>query len=156
MTNKYFPDERITEDDVFFVCSMIERVARKCGHRNEYVVRKMSDDSIWHYLSLADVLHSENPLKLVDEWIEEFKLRKGSFDITDVRKDLGVTIPAPTQMGAVYKRLVLSLKRDDEDYVKAIRRVYSNKVCRTVDNYNCSAFYEPSYIQRQAFLNGGF
>lgn len=156
MTNKYFPDERITEDDVFFVCSMIERVARKCRHRNEYVVRKMSDDSIWHYLSLADVLHSENPLKLEDEWIEEFKLRKGSFDITDVRKDLGVTIPTPTQMGAVYKRLVLSLKRDDEDYVKAIRRVYSNKVCRTVDNYNCSAFYEPSYIQRQAFLNGGF
>lgn len=156
MTNKYFPDERITEDDVFFVCSMIERVARKCGHRNEYVVRKMSDDSIWHYLSLADVLHSENPLKLEDEWIEEFKLRKGSFDITDVRKDLDVTIPTPTQMGAVYKRLVLSLKRDDEDYVKAIRRVYSNKVCRTVDNYNCSAFYEPSYVQRQAFLNGGF
>lgn len=156
MTNKYFQNENITRDDIFFVCSMIERVARKCGHRNEYVVRKMSDDQLWHYLSLADVLHSENPFKLQDEWISELKLRKGNFDITKVRSDFQVNIPSATQMGAVYTRLVLSLKKEGENYIQTIRRVYSNKMCKTIDNYNCSAFYEPSYIQRDAFLNGGF
>lgn len=156
MTNKYFPEEKISENDVFFVCSMIERVARKIGHRNKYVVGKMTDDQLWHYLSLADVLHSENPSKVQDDWIRELKLRKGNFDITVVKKELDVNIPSATQMGAVYKRLVVSLKKDDENYVQAIRRVYSNKVCRILDNYNCSAFYEPSYIQRDAFINGGF
>lgn len=156
MTNKYFPNEKITEDDIFFVCSMIERVARKCKHRNEYVVRKMSDDQLWHYLSLADVLHSENPLKIQEEWIHDLQLRRGNFDITQVRQDLEVNIPSETHMGAVYKRLVVSLKRDGEDYIKTIRRVYSNKVCRTLDNYSCSAFFEPSYVQKEAFLKGGF
>ena len=116
----------------------------------------MTDDQLWHYLSLADVLHSENPSKVQDDWIRELKLRKGNFDITVVKKELDVNIPSATQMGAVYKRLVVSLKKDDENYVQAIRRVYGNKVCRILDNYNCSAFYEPSYIQRDAFINGGF
>lgn len=29
MTNIYFSDEKITQDDVFFICYMIECVARK-------------------------------------------------------------------------------------------------------------------------------
>ena len=29
MKNKYFPDEDIAENDIFFMCYMIERVARK-------------------------------------------------------------------------------------------------------------------------------
>lgn len=34
MKNIYFPDEEITWDDVYFVCYMIERVARKLHQRN--------------------------------------------------------------------------------------------------------------------------
>ena len=39
MKNIYFPEEDITENDLFFVCSMIERVARHikqqiCGKQN--------------------------------------------------------------------------------------------------------------------------
>lgn len=29
MINKYFEDEEIKQNDLFFMCSMIERVARK-------------------------------------------------------------------------------------------------------------------------------
>ena len=29
MTNKFFPDEQVTENDLYFLCYMIERVARK-------------------------------------------------------------------------------------------------------------------------------
>ena len=29
MINKYFKDEKIQQNDLFFMCSMIERVARK-------------------------------------------------------------------------------------------------------------------------------
>ncbi len=30
------------------------------------------------------------------------------------------------------------------------------KVCDTIDNYNSSAYYEPSYVQTRAYHNGAF
>lgn len=38
MVNKYFEDEEIQQNDLFFMCSMIERVARKIHQRNKYVL----------------------------------------------------------------------------------------------------------------------
>lgn len=37
MKNIYFPDEDITENDLYFICYMIERVARRLYRRNAYV-----------------------------------------------------------------------------------------------------------------------
>ena len=34
MTNIYFPNEGITVNDLYFICYMIERVARKLHQRN--------------------------------------------------------------------------------------------------------------------------
>jgi hypothetical protein len=59
MKNKYFPDEEIEENDLFFVCSMIERVARQLHQRNKYVVNTIGKDNLYHLLSVANVLHSD-------------------------------------------------------------------------------------------------
>lgn len=55
----------------------------------------------------------------------------------------------------------LYLKRDDtmqpnEDFVDGIFRVYNNPICEVIDNYNCGAFYEPSYVIARAYLAGEF
>ena len=92
MKNKFFPDEEITENDLYFVCYMIERIARELHQRNKYVVNKIGYDELVNKISVANVLHCENPLKIVDEWIKEYNLEKGDFDITDVDKDLAEII----------------------------------------------------------------
>ena len=43
-----------------------------------------------------------------------------------------------------------------EDYVDGIIRVYNDDICDVIDDYNCSAFYEPSYVIARAYQNGGF
>jgi hypothetical protein len=156
MTNKFFPKEHVTEDDLYFVCYMIERVARKLGQPNRYVVNALGYDELYRQLSLASVLHSDNPAKVENDWIEENHLKTGSYHVTAVRSDLNVQVPTPTQMGKVYKRLILSTLREGEDWINALIRVYSNPICETLDNYNCSAYYEPSPIITRAYLNGGF
>lgn len=50
-------------------------------------------------ISLANVLHCKNPLKIEAEWIEEYKLATGNFDITDVDLGLKDESPSETQMG---------------------------------------------------------
>lgn len=156
MTNKFFKNESITENDLFFVCYMIERVARKLHQPNQYVVESMGYDELYRQLSLASVLHSENPLKVESEWIADNGLEEGDFDVTHVREDLDVHVPSPTQMGKVYKRLIMSTLSKDEDWVQAIIRVYSNPICKILDNYNTSAFYEPSPVIARAYATGAF
>ena len=37
-----------------------------------------------------------------------------------------------------------------------IIRVYNDRICEVIDNYNGSAFYEPSYVIARAYQAGGF
>ena len=156
MKNKYFPDEEIELNDLYFICYMIERVARHIHQKNKYVVNMIGKEGLYHLISLANVLHCENPDKVEDDWINDYKLQNSDFDITDVDKELAEKIPSPLEMGEVYQRLINDTLDSKEDYVDGIIRVYNNEICDTIDNYNCSAFYEPSYVIARAYQAGGF
>ena len=133
MKNKYFPDEDIESNDLYFVCYMIERVARHIKQKNKYVVNTIGRDGLYHLLSCANVLHCENPLKVEEDWISDYDLKTGD-----------------------YERLLRDTLTSKEDFVDGIIRVYNNEICDVIDNYNCSAFYEPSYVIARAYQNGGF
>ena len=156
MKNKYFPDEEIDVDDLYFICYMIERVARNLHQRNKYVVNTIGKEELYHLISCAKALHCENPIKVEDDWIRDYNLENGDFDITDVDRELATVIPGPLDIGNVYQRLIIDTLTTEEDYVDGIIRVYNNELCEVIDNYNCSAFYEPSYVIARAYQNGGF
>ena len=156
MKNKYFPDEDIKINDLYFICYMIERVARHIKQKNKYVVNTIGRDGLYHLISCAEVLHCENPLKVESDWINDYELENGNYDITSVDTELASIIPTPLDMGAVYQRLIINTLLSKEDYVDGIIRVYNDDICDVIDNYNCSAFYEPSYVIARAYQNGGF
>lgn len=155
MSNKYFPDEQITFNDLYFVCYMIERVARKLHRHNRYVVERLGNDGLLHELSIAETSHCLNPEQVEDEWITTYGMESGDFDVTKVDSRFTNKIPSPTQMGKVYARLINSIDSED-NLPDAIKSVYSSPFCDTIDNYNTGSYYEPSYVQTRAFLNGGF
>ena len=156
MKNKYFEEEEITENDLYFICYMIERVARKLHQKNCYVVNTIGKDELYHLISCANVLHCENPLKVEDDWIRDYGLTEGTVDVTKVDLELVSVVPDALQMGKVYQRLITMTLHHDETEVDGILRVYNDPICEVIDNYNCSAFYEPSYVIARAYQNGGF
>ncbi|MDD6798257.1 MAG: hypothetical protein ACI4EJ_10240 [Bacteroides sp.] len=156
MTNIYFPEEKIQKNDLYFICYMIERVARKLHQRNSYVVNSIGKENLKHLISVANVLHAENPVAVEDDWIGEYSLEKGDVDVTKVNDELVRKVPTPTQMGKVYQRLISDTAFPEENEVDGIIRVYNNPICDVIDNYNCSAYYEPSYVIARAYQNGGF
>ena len=156
MTNIFFKDEEITENDLYFLCYMVERLARRLHQHNRYVVNQIAPEEWRRLISLANVLHCENPSKLESEWIEEYHLQDGNFDIMDVDPELVDEAPSSTQMGKVYMRLILATIQPGEDYVDGMYRVYNDELCETIDNYNSSAYYEPSYVIARAYNEGGF
>ena len=156
MTSIFFDDETITENDLYFLCYMIERIARKLHQRNRYIVNSIVKDEWIRLISLAGVLHCENPLKIEDEWIEEYQLQKGNFDIKETNPELVASIPTEMQMGKVYTRLIVDTQLPEEDYVDGMIRVYNDDLCEKIDDYNCGAYYEPSYVIARAYNEGGF
>lgn len=156
MTNVFFPEDEISTNDLYFVCYMIERTARQLKQPNKYVVNTMGHDELAKKLSLADTLHSENPLAVSSDWIDEYHLQTGNHNVSAVQPDLCSQIPTATQMGKVYKRLILNTMQLNEDYADAILRVYNNPICEVIDNYNTSAYYEPSPFIARSYYAGGF
>lgn len=155
MSNKYFPDEQIEFNDVYFVCYMIERVARRLKQHNRYVVEHLGIEGLEHELSVAQANHCLNPLQVEDEWINGYHLSNGNYDVTATDSRFTDKIPAPTQMGKVYARLIQSLDTSD-NLIETFQKVYSSPVCSIIDDYNTGAYYEPSYVQTSAFINGSF
>ena len=115
---------------------MIERVARKLHQRNKYVVNEIGKKNLEHLISVANVLHAENPLAVEDDWIEEYNLAKGNVDVTAVDPELVTTIPSAIQMGKVYQRLIYDTMLPGESEVEGIIRVYNDEICDVIDNYH--------------------
>jgi hypothetical protein len=156
MKNVYFPDEEVTVDDLYFVCYMVERVARQLKQPNKYVVNSIGKQGLREKLSLANVLHCENPDSVAHDWIEAYGLQQGEYDVTNVDARYTDRIPTATQMGKVYCRLIIGTLQENEDYADGIVRVYNHPIAEIIDDYNSSAYYEPSYVLTRGYWAGGF
>jgi len=156
MSNIYFPDEQITFNDLYFVCYMIERTARKLKQPNLYVVNQMGKAALERQLSIAETNHCLNPEQVVDDWKDEYHLVEGNYDITSIDPRFTDKVPSETQMGKVYARIIDTITPQEGNLADGIMSVYQSPICNAIDNYNSSAYYEPSYVQVRAYLNGSF
>ena len=132
------------ENDLFFVCSFIEYIARKTNNKKSYVVKKIGKKLLQKIYNLAEVYHSENIEKVSDEIIEQSKIEHGNYDIIDNCK---YNIPTYWDIGKVYKRLILMVNNDENEYINTLYSVLSSWIIEKIDNYNSSMYYEnPDYI----------
>ena len=132
------------ENDLFFVCSFIEYIARKTNNKKSYVVKKIDKKLLQKIYNLAEVYHSENIEKVSDEIIEQSKIEQGNYDIIISCK---YNIPTYWDIGKVYKRLILMVNNDEKEYINTLYSVLSSWIIEKIDNYNSSMYYEnPDYI----------
>lgn len=132
------------ENDLFFVCSFIEYIARKTNNKKSYIVKKIGKELLQKIYNLAEVYHSENIEKVSDEIIEKSKIEHGNYDIIGNCK---YNIPTYWDIGKVYKRLILMVNNDENEYINTLYSVLSSWIIEKIDNYNSSMYYEnPDYI----------
>ena len=59
-------------------------------------------------------------------------------------------------MTGIHTGLIVDTLLPGENYVDGMIRVYNDELCEIIDNYNCGAYYEPSYVIARAYNEGGF
>ena len=139
------------ENDLFFTCSLIEYISRKTKNRKETVIKKLGEENLTKIYDLAEIYHSENIEKVSDEFIEKAQIKIGNYDHTSACK---YRIPTYWEIGKVYKRLIVRLNKEKNNYIKCMIEVLSSWIIEKIDNYNSSIYYEnPDYIY-ECYIQG--
>ena len=131
------------ENDLFFVCSFIEYIARKTNNKKSYIVKKIGKELLQKIYNLAEVYHSENIDKVSDEIINECNIENGNYKIDNCKN----RVQSYFEIGDVYERLIKQLSGSKEDYIDNLIKVLTSWIITKIDNYDSSMYYEnPSYI----------
>ena len=134
---------------LFYTCSLIEFIGRKCRQKRSDVVNYIGKEIIERIYRNADILHCEVIDAVADRYIELTNIPEGDYDNIASCK---YTIPDYWTIGAVYERLI----EDISDCVSAenIIAVYTSWISDAISNYNTDFYYQPRDYLRECYLQG--
>lgn len=133
------------ENDLFYICSLIDYIARKTKNIRTDVVNQLGKRNLKKIYELADVYHCDNIDRVSEDFIADANIQTGTFDNVGACK---YTIPSHWDIGKVYKRLIKQVAEDEKiEVIDALLKVYNSFISAKIDDYNSSVYYEnPSYI----------
>ncbi|MCL2049938.1 MAG: hypothetical protein FWG87_14545 [Defluviitaleaceae bacterium] len=132
------------DNDIFFVCSLIEYIGRATKNRRADIVSLLGKNVLAKHLELADVYHCEPIENTAADLIEAHGIPEGGFDNT-----AGVpSVPTAFDIAKVYKRLIVSLAASNgTPPIDELFNVYASWISDKISDYGCSMFYEsPEYL----------
>jgi len=137
--------EKKIENDLFFVCSVIEHIGRSTKNKRGEVVKKLGEAEIARLLELADVLHCEPIEATSDRLIKSHGLNEGDFDNVAQCK---FSVPTYFDIAKVYKRLAVDLaNKENCTPLNALKKIYTSFISEKIDDYNSSMYFEnPQYL----------
>ncbi|MDR1069962.1 MAG: hypothetical protein LBL37_04170 [Gracilibacteraceae bacterium] len=144
MTERESGREPKLDNDLFFVCSVIEYIGRATKNRRADVVNALGKDVLARYLELADVYHCEPIENTAADLIEKRGVAAGGFDNTAGES----AVPTVFDIAKVYKRLIVSVaKGSGSPPIDALVSVYTSWISDKISDYRCSMYYEnPEYL----------
>lgn len=131
-------------DNLFYVCSLIEFIGRKTKNHRGDIVSKLTDDQLMNELEDAAVNHSLSFEQVSDEWIEKYEITMGNYDTIT---NCSFKIPSYTSIGKVYSTLILSVDKENGSLIQSIRDVFSSFIIDEITYFESSVYYSnPSYL----------
>ncbi|MBD5465214.1 MAG: hypothetical protein HDR22_05265 [Lachnospiraceae bacterium] len=124
-------------DKLFYVCSLIEYIARKTTNRRYDVVKQM-DDELQRIYDYADVFHCEPIEKVADDFIRKDHIVNGNYDnLSDCR----YLVPDYWDIGEVFARLIEDCYKD-VNVINGMKEVYGSWLADKILNFNSDLYYQ--------------
>ena len=133
----------MTDNDLFYVCALIETIGRITLNRRGAIVKALGIPGIEKQLRDAPVNHCLQFEQVSDEVIQQYAIENGSFDPIAKCK---YTVPTPQDIGKLYAMLVESL-RDDDSTAERIYKLFSSFLSDEISHFSTDLYYQnPSYL----------
>ncbi|MBS5063380.1 MAG: hypothetical protein KHZ58_06350 [Hungatella hathewayi] len=132
------------KNDFFYVCSLIEYIARKTNNKRGAVVEKMGRVGIDKQLHDAEMNHSLTFEQVSDEVIEQYKISNGNFDtITNCK----YVVPDFMDIGRLYSIMVEDCAKPGEE-AKVMMEIFSSFISDEISDFKTGIYYQnPSYLE---------
>lgn len=138
------------KDDIYYVCCLMEFIARKTKNHRQDVVRHFTKKDLERQLRLAEVNHCLSFEQVSDELIEDYKIQDGMFDAVN---ECRYEVPSVTSIGMLYQELVLAIM-PEEDAAQGIIDIFSSFITDEISDFNSNVYYtNPDYL-RCSYLEG--
>ena len=128
--------ENKVKDDIFYVCTLIEYIARATRNHRKDVVEYFNEDDLARQLRLAEVNHCLSFEQVSDEIIEEYDIKDGDYDTVSECK---YEVPSVTSIGRVYQMLVLAVIKENL-IEKTIKDVFSSFISDEISDFNSNVY----------------
>ncbi|MBR5180421.1 MAG: hypothetical protein IKW90_16720 [Lachnospiraceae bacterium] len=136
-------DERL-KNDLFYVCSLIEFIARKTKNKRAVIVKALGEKGIEKQLEDAEVNHCLSFEQVSDELIEFYGIPCGDFDtVTGCKYD----VPGYLDIGKLYSLIIIDCAEQGK-IVEEIIKIFSSFISDEISDFSSDLYYQnPSYIE---------
>ena len=114
--------ENSKDNDLFYLCSLIDYIARKTKNVRSDIVNKLGKERLEKIYDLADVYHCDNIDRVSEDFTEECDIKKGTFDNVG---DCGYAIPSHWDIGRVRYYSEKQIKRKEKPVSRMLSRLTS-------------------------------
>lgn len=131
------------DNDLFFVCWIVAKVAFETNNRCVDVVNSIDVDFLDRLYEYADVFHCENPDRMSYEILARSNLKNGDFFREEKVKFQGIA--------GVFHNLIYDLNAEGfykgKDIMEIFRIVYNHPIGIEIENYrNCLYWQSPECV----------
>lgn len=132
------------QNDLFYVCSLIEYIARKTKNKRKIVVEKLGPEGVRKQLYDAEVNHCLSFEQVSDELIEQYRITQGVFDTIS---DCKYTIPSETEIGRLYSIMIEDCAKPGNE-VEELIQIFSSFISDKISDFKTDIYYQnPSYLE---------
>lgn len=133
-----------TRNDLFYVCSLIEFIARKTLNKRGRVVEAIGTAGIKKQLQDAEVNHCLSFEQVSDEVIETYHITDGDFDtITNCK----YSIPSYTDIGKLYTILIAECSEEGKE-VEEMEKIFKSFISDEISQFSTGLYYQnPDYLK---------
>lgn len=132
------------QDDLFYVCSLIEFIGRKTKNRRGVVVEALGDAGVKKQLHDAAVNHCLSFEQVSDEVIEGYHIFEGTYDTISECK---YKIPSVMAIGKLYTRILLACAESDKEEEELVN-IFKSFISDEISDFKTGVYFENiSYLQ---------
>lgn len=132
------------KNDFFYVCSLIEYIARQTKNKRRVIVEALGREGIEKQLYDAEINHCLSFEQVSDELISQYKITNGDFDtITDCK----YAVPSFMDIGKLYSIMIEDCAGSGEE-VEELINIFSSFISDEISDFQTDVYYQnPSYLE---------
>lgn len=129
---------KIDFNDLFYVCAMIEYVARETCNKRGIIVSALGETGLRKQIEDAPVNHCLTTEQVAGEWIQQYDIKKGTFDTVSACQ---YKVPDYYDIGKLYAYLTEDLA-GDQDEIPVLKELFGSFLSDEISDFNTDLYYQ--------------